>query len=89
MVGADVKAQEDLAVAFLTLQSMNMFIGGLFDRLFELNDNLTEVHRILDVFERDPAMSSSQQVQKIRNGLSGSSHVAIRLHEALLCMENG
>ena len=33
MVGADVKAQEDLAVAFLTLQSMNMFIGGLFDRL--------------------------------------------------------
>ena len=26
-----------------TLQSMNMFIGGLFDRLFELNDNLTEV----------------------------------------------
>jgi hypothetical protein len=89
LVGRTVRQYEEILLAFLFLQSMNMFIGGLFDRLFELNDGLTNVHRILDVYERDPNNSSSVQVQEIRNGLSGASHVAIRLHEALLCMGNG
>jgi hypothetical protein len=89
LVGASVREHEEILIAFLFLQSMNMFIGGLFERLFELNDGLTNVHRILDVYERDPNKSSSLQVQEIRNGLSGASHVAIRLHEALECMANG
>ena len=88
LVGRDVvQHHEEILVSLLMMRSLEIFVHGVFSRIFELNDSLVDVHRLLDTFERDPLVSSTKQVRLIREGLSGASRVAVRLHECLSFMK--